>query len=79
LDLFKLITDFLEIDGKEGIIVGLAISSVSLLIAQLSIYFKNRYVLKEKDKRIEDLVEQRNKFQDIVLNEKGLKRKSTKK
>ena len=79
MDLFKLITDFLEIDGKEGIIVGLAISSVSLLIAQLSIYFKNRYVLKEKDKRIEDLVEQRNKFQDIVLNEKGLKRKSTKK
>lgn len=57
--------------GNDPIIIGLIIAFLSLLASSINNYISYRKVITEKDKRIEDLVKQRNKFQKILLKDKG--------
>ena len=64
--------------GNDPIVFGLITALGGILLAHVMAFMSFRARLKDKDERIADLVEQRNKFQNLVLNGKGLSRKSTK-
>jgi hypothetical protein len=64
--------------GNDPVVVGLLVGWLALVLSNVSMFLSYKRVLTEKDRRIEDLVEQRNKFQEIVLTHKGLTRLSTK-
>lgn len=65
--------------NNDPIVVSLLIGWFALLSSQISSFVSYRRVLNEKDRRIEELVEQRNLFQGIVLENKGIPRLSSKK
>ena len=74
----KSIWEILNSPDNDPIIVGFLIALVGLFVAHLRGIFNCRARLKDKEERILDLVEQRNKFQDKVLGNKGIKRRSSK-
>ena len=74
----KAIWNILNSPNNDPIIVALIIAFFALLYANIHDFLNCRARIKDKDKRIEDLVEERNKFQDIVLKSKGIDRKSSK-
>jgi hypothetical protein len=84
--LFKAIIEFIKSlwqimnsPNNDPVVVGLLIAVVALIISHVMNSMSFRARLKDKDKTIEDLVEQRNKFQDLLLQSKGLTRKSSRK
>jgi hypothetical protein len=64
--------------GNDAVVVGLLLGWLGLFVSHFTMLISYRRVLSEKDRRIEDIVEQRNLFQEIVLTQKGLTRVSTK-
>lgn len=74
----KAIWNILNSPNNDPIIVALIIAFFALLYLNINNFFSCRARIKDKDKRIEDLVEERNKFQDTVLKLKGIDRKSSK-
>ena len=64
--------------NNDPIVLGLIIALSGILLAHGMALMSFRARLRDKDQRIEDLVDQRNKFQDLVLSAKGVIRKSTK-
>ena len=85
-ELFKAIIEFIKSlwqimnsPNNDPVVIGLLIAVAALIISHMINSMSFRARLKDKDKMIEDLVEQRNKFQDLVLQSKGLTRKSSKK
>lgn len=64
--------------GNDPVVLGLITALTSILLAHIMAFLSFRARLKDKDLRIADLVEQRNKFQDLILSAKGITRKSTK-
>ena len=73
----KAVWQILHSPDNDVIVVALLIAFVPLFISQVRGFLSYRKILKEKDTRIEDLVEQRNLFQDIALNKLGIKRISS--
>ena len=78
IDIFKEIWRILNQPNNDSVVISLLFAGIALVFTNISNYISFRGRLKDKDKRIEDLVEQRNKFQEFVLNSKGLERKSSK-
>jgi len=74
----KAIWNILNSPNNDPIIVALIIAFFASLFVNIRNFLNCRTRIKDKDKRIEDLVEERNKFQDIVLKSKGIDRKSSK-
>lgn len=74
----KCVWDSISNPDKTAVIIGLATGWFSLIVSHIIMYLSFRGRLKEKDIRIEDLVEQRNKFQELVLEQRGIERKTTK-
>lgn len=64
--------------NNEPLIFGLIIALFGVLVGHCISLWQYKARLKDKDERIKDLVEQRNQFQEIVLQSKGIKRKSSK-
>jgi hypothetical protein len=64
--------------GNQALIAGLVLALLGLLVGHVIALFQFRGRLQDKDKHIADLIKQRNKFQEIALNAKGLSRKSSK-
>lgn len=62
---------------NDAVIVSLFIGFSLLTLSHVSSILSYRGRLRDKDKHIKDLIEQRNVFQAIVLGKKGIKRKST--
>ena len=77
LDYFKLFLEIINRPNNDAIIVSLSTDIILLLFSHVAMFFSYRGRLKDKDKHIKDLIEQRNIFQSIALGKKGLKRKST--
>ena len=73
----KILWEILNRPDNDAVIVSLSIGIILLLFSHASTILSYRGRLRDKDRHIEDLVEQRNIFQSIVLGKKGLKRKST--
>ncbi len=63
--------------NNEPLIFGLVIALFGLLVGHLLVWVQFRGRLKDKDRHIADLVQQRNRFQDVALQAKGLIRKSS--
>lgn len=76
---FKQFWQIIMSENNDPVIVGFMVAFAALFYAQVRIFFNNRKLLKAKDERIQDLVDQRNKFQNIALREKDIERKSSKK
>lgn len=72
---------WLTLNGPDNdeIVVALIIALGILLYNNIKSFFEYRARLRDKDKAIEDLVQQRNLFQDKVLNPTNIQRKSSKK
>ncbi len=64
--------------NNSPILIALGIGYFALGVAYIRIYFSYRAILKEKDKRIEDIIETRNFFQNLFLQQYGVERKSSK-
>lgn len=79
LEGLKAVWQVLHGPDNDPIVVGLLIGWLGLVVSHVTMFISYRRVLREKDRRIEDLVDQRNLFQDIVLKFKGLARLSSKK
>lgn len=78
---FDFFTDFwkmLNSENNDPIVVGMIGVMIALILTSVRSYFNCRKLIKEKDDRIRDLREERNKFQDIVLKKLGGNRKSSK-
>ncbi len=75
---FKAIWDICNGPNNSPILIAFGIGWVALALAFIRIYFSYRAILKEKDKRIEDIIETRNFFQDLFLQQYRIERKSTK-
>jgi|GEM_PF-6910415 len=78
VDFFIELWKTLNSPGNDPIIIGAIAVIIALLISNIRSYFSFKKLILDKDTRIKDLVEQRNKFQDIVLKDLGSKRKSSK-
>ena len=63
----KAIWDIFNGPDNDSIVVALLVGWLALIYAQVRVWWNTKRLLKEKDDRIEDLVGQRNFFQDIVL------------
>lgn len=72
---FKQFWQIIMSENNNPVIVGFMVAFAALFYAQVRIFFNNSKLLKAKDERIQDLVEQRSKFQNIALREKTLKEK----
>lgn len=77
LDYIKALWQVLNRPDNDGVVVGLLIACAALLFTQVSNFFSCRSRLRDKDERIRDLVEERNKLQEVLLREKGIERKSS--
>lgn len=66
-------------DASDGVVVGMAIAIFVLLIAHFRVWLLYRARLRDKDEHIEHLVEDRNFFQQFMLEERGIERKTTRK
>jgi hypothetical protein len=64
--------------GNDPIIISLIVGLGLSIASHLAGFLSYRARLKDKDERIADLVDQRNKFQEIVLKGQGIERKSSK-
>lgn len=69
--------DIADGPGHEAVIFGLIIALLAIIVGHLMAFFQFKARLNDKDERIKDLVEERNKFQHIVLKGKGISRKSS--
>ena len=78
LEWIKAIWYIFNSPDNDPIVIGLLIAIFSLIAAYAITSRSNRRLIAEKDERIEDLTKQRNKFQNIVLQSKGIERKSSK-
>jgi hypothetical protein len=63
--------------NHDPVVIGLLFGTAALLFSHVTLFLSFRARLKDKDERIEDLVGQRNKFQDFVLKAKNIDRKSS--
>lgn len=77
-DFFTELWKKLNSPDNDPIIIGAIAVIIALLISNVRSYFSFKKLIDDKDTRIKDLVEQRNKFQDIVLKELGSRRKTSK-
>lgn len=66
-------------ESNEILILSLTIACFALLVGYFMHLHSMKALLNEKDKRIEDLVEERNKLQEHLFGKSGHKRKSSKK
>lgn len=57
-----------------GILASLAIAVVVLMYSHVHIWLSCRGRLADKDKHIADLIDQRNKLQDILFSQQGRRR-----
>ncbi len=64
---------------NDPVVIGLLLGWSALLVAQTIMFFSYRRLLNSKDRHLEDIIEQRNLFQEVVLKGQGLKRLTTKK
>jgi hypothetical protein len=79
IEFLKSLWQVLNSPNNDPVVIGLLIAVAALMISNVINFMSFRARLKDKDERIKDLVEQRNKFQDLVLQSKGVTRKSSKK
>ena len=63
--------------GNDPVIVGLVLASFAMLCGYSISFWRTSQLLKEKDKRIEDLVQERNRLHDVLLAQVGTKRQTT--
>jgi hypothetical protein len=78
--LIKVVEKFFELahgPGQEPLIFGLIVALASLIISHVLALIQFRGRLRDKDRHIDDLVQQRNRFQEVALQSKGITRKST--
>ena len=57
--------------NNDPVVLGLIFGWLALLLSHIRVYFNYRAVLRAKDAHIEDLVKQRNKFQNLILRERN--------
>ena len=74
---FKTVWSIFNSPNNDPIILGLLIALSAIIIQQISNFFSNRKLIIEKDIRIKDLITERDKLQDFLLNEQGHSRKSS--
>lgn len=79
LDFFKELWALLNSENNDPIIVGMIAIMIALIINSYRCYRSCKKLIEAKDDRIKDLREERNKFQEVVLNQIGGKRKSSRK
>ena len=78
--LAKAIEGFIELASGPNsgpIIFGMVIALFALLVSYIFLWLQFHARLSDKDRHIEDLVNERNKLQDYILRNKGLTRKSS--
>lgn len=63
---------------NDPIVIALIIGWAALLFANFRVFLANKARLADKDKHIEDLIKERDKYQEFVLGKKGIARKSSK-
>lgn len=63
--------------NNEPVVLGLIVALFGMLVAFWKQSRATKEILEEKDRRIADLVRERNKFQEIVLELSGVKRQTT--
>jgi len=78
IEIIKNLWRILNSPNNDPVVLGLIIAVFALLISSIRGFFNCKALLREKDKRIEDLVKERDKLQDYLLKIKGVQRKSSK-
>jgi hypothetical protein len=79
LEWIKSVWEIFNSPKNDTIIIGLLIALAGIIVSNITMYFSFRARLKDKDKMIVDLVDQRNKLQDYILKGKNINRKTSKK
>lgn len=61
----------LALSQDPGVVAALLIGVVILMYSHVHIWLSNRGRLKDKDAHIKDLIQERNRLQEYVLNQQG--------
>jgi hypothetical protein len=63
--------------NNDPIIIGFIIGFSALLISSIRSHINYRKLIKEKDERIKDLINERNKLQNFLLKQKNVERRTS--
>jgi len=78
IDFFIELWKTLNSENNDPIIIGMIAVMFALLINNYNNHKNSKKLLREKDERIKELREERNKYQNIFLKQIGGERKSSK-